>query len=73
MEFHSVFCCKLAIFGKIVQLRILSKKLNFFKPRKNSYMEPLCTTVPEYGGQQYEIRSFGQFCYKLEIFSKTVV
>jgi hypothetical protein len=36
-------------------------------------MEPLCTTVPEYGGQQYEIWSFGQFCYKLEIFSKTVV
>jgi hypothetical protein len=33
----------------------------FFKTHKNSYMGPCCITDPEYGGQDQEIWSFGQF------------
>jgi hypothetical protein len=39
----------------------MSKNLNFFKTRKNSYTGPLCLTNSEYGGHDQEIQCFGQF------------
>jgi hypothetical protein len=54
------FCRKLMIFAKTVcHLQILSKNLEILKTHKNTYVEPLCITDPEYGGHDHEIQSFG--------------
>jgi hypothetical protein len=56
------FLRKLAIFAKTVgHPWIVSKNLRNLKTHKNSYMGPLCITDLEYGGQDQEIWSFGQF------------
>jgi hypothetical protein len=39
----------------------MSENLTFFKACKNSYVEPLCITDPQYGDHGQEIQSFGQF------------
>jgi hypothetical protein len=41
---------QLVIFGKTVDISILSENLDFFKTHKNSYTGPLGITNPEYGG-----------------------
>jgi hypothetical protein len=70
MLFRSVFASKLAIFGKIVgqHLCISSENLNFLKPNKNSYMEPLWIIDPQYRDHDQEVRSFIQFLPKTDDF-----
>jgi hypothetical protein len=40
---------------------ILSENVKLFKTCKNSYTRPLWITDPQYGGNDQEISSFGQF------------
>jgi hypothetical protein len=56
MEFQSVFTVNLRFLVKH-----FSKKIIFFKTRKNSYMGPLCITDLKYEGYDKEIWSFGMF------------
>jgi hypothetical protein len=48
--------------------QILSENLSFFKTCENSYTGPLCITDPQYGDDDKEILSFGQFMAQTDHF-----